>query len=208
MGHSNHREAPDSWALFPVVVLLLCAGAGFLAPPAEAGNPRSGSLAFYGARWSDNYFGELVVFETEFRDSYVWVLAASRELSSLNDSLTLEGEVNVGRHTGLQDHLEYNGLLLARWHTFPWDRHLASTGAFGIGYSYAEERPRVEFSSEDDTERSLAFMALEITFSAPKATAWETFLRIHHRSDAYDLVADGRGSNFLGVGIRHHFAWP
>lgn len=208
MGHSNSRETPDPWAWLPVVVLLVWAGAPGPATPAGAQSPRSGSLAFYGARWSDNYFGELVILETEFRDSYVWVLAASRELGSLNDSLTLEGEVNVGRHTGFQDHLEYNGLLLARWHTFPWDRHLASTGAFGIGYSYAEERPRVEFSSEDDTERSLAFMALEITFTAPNASSWETFLRIHHRSDAYDLVADGRGSNFLGMGVRRHFTWP
>lgn len=168
----------------------------------------SNSVGLYGAKLSDNFFGELVTFETELRKSYVWVLAVSRELGSYGDGLTVEGEVNVGRHTGFQDHLEYNGGLLVRWHTFPWDSYLDSTGAFGIGYSYATRRPVVERDPTDDTERSLAYMALEITFASPESRVWETFVRIHHRSDVYDLVADGRGSNFLGVGVRRHFSWP
>lgn len=176
---------------------------------ARGRSPRpANSVGFYGAKWSDNFFGELVTFETELRSSYVWVVEASRELTAPYDSLTLEGEVNVGRHTGFQDHVEYNGLLLARWHVFPWDSYLDSTGAFGVGYSYADQRPNVEKDETDDTERSLAFMALEISFAPTEARVWETFVRIHHRSDVYDLVADGRGSNFLGVGVRRHFAWP
>lgn len=175
---------------------------------AAAPSRPSNSVGLYGAKWSDNFFGELVTLETELRKSYVWVLAVSREVGSYGDRLTVEGEVNVGRHTGVQDHLEYNGGLLVRWHALPWDSYLNSTGAFGIGYSYAARRPVVERDEQDDTERSLAYMVLEMTFASPRARVWETFVRIHHRSDVYDLVADGRGSNFLGVGVRRHFSWP
>lgn len=206
------RSPPCRPARFRTILLAMPVLVGMLigfASEARTRSPRpSNAVGFYGAKWSDNFFGELVIFETELRSSYVWVVEASRELAAPYDSLTVEGEVNVGRHTGFQDHLEYNGLLLARWHAFPWDAYLDSTGAFGVGYSYADRRPAVEKAEGDDTERSLAFMALEISFASPDARRWETFVRIHHRSDVYDLVADGRGSNFLGVGVRRHFAWP
>lgn len=204
----NRFESPAPVPRFCLGCLLIVCLVG-PDPSWAARTPDPGiEITVYGARWSDNFFGEALVFANDFRNSSLWVLSISRELTVCNASLTLDGEIDVGRHTGAQDHLEYDAALLARWHAFPWDDSLPTTAAFGLGGSFANQRPKIEKKDPKGAERSLLFMTLEWEFAASASHRWKTILRIHHRSDAYELLGEGTGSNFVGFGIRRSFGGP
>jgi hypothetical protein len=161
----------------------------------------------YAGQWSANRFGEIVGLRTVPRSSYVGVVGASRRLYSFNEHMYLEGEVNVARHWGRQDHFEINAAASVRWHTFPWDRFVDTSIAHGFGPSYAFERPPIEWRSDHRASRVLVFMVTELAFAPPRSrdAPWEGFIRIHHRSGAYDVVSRSGGSNFLAGGLRYRF---
>ncbi len=117
-------------------------------------------------------------------------------------------EANAAFHAGLQRHPEVSAALLIRWHRFPWDRYVNTTVAFGLGPSYAFRTPRVEEHPRRPASRLLVFMPVEITFAPPqdRDPSWELLLRVHHRSGAFRLVSDARGSNFVSTGVRYRFS--
>jgi hypothetical protein len=53
--------------------------------------------------------------------------------------------------------------------------------------------------------RALVHLMFEVTCAPPQTRDWSLFLRIHHRSGVFGLVSDADGSNFIGLGLRHHF---
>lgn len=161
----------------------------------------------YGGKWSDNRYGEIIRTTTELRDSHLWVAGMSRSLIRFYPHLQLEGEWNLGRHTGRQDHFEMNAALSLRWNTFPWDDYLDTSFAHGIGPSYAFSRPPIEDDSDKKAERLLLFMQTELAVSppAPGGSRWAWFVRIHHRSGIFGVLSDASGSNFLTTGIRFKF---
>ncbi len=181
-----------------------------LAPVSKAmaeGDGYQWSVFAYGGKWSNNRIGEIVRFNTRLRRSYVWGMGFSHNLHDITDDLEVEVELNAARHTGLQNHFELNAAVNLRWRGFPWERYINTSISYGLGPSYAFRRPPIETRSDRGPTHVLVFMPVEITFAPPseKRPPWEALLRIHHRSGAYGIVSDARGSNFITGGLRYRF---
>ena len=68
-------------------------------------------------------------------------------------------------HLGsLQKHMEFNGLIIARWLTFPWDNFVDTNFAVGEGLSLATEVPEIENRNHDDESAILNYLLFELTF--------------------------------------------
>jgi hypothetical protein len=158
-------------------------------------------VSVYSGRHTDTRFLEIIQGETRFRDSYMAAVALSRTWATWADYAEWDAEVQVAKHWGRQHHGEFNAAVLLRWIRFPWDQHLSTTIALGIGPSFASSTPKVERDRGKDTARRLAFMPFEIT-AGPPDRRWEGFVRVHHRSGAFDTISRGTGSNFVAGGIR------
>lgn len=165
-------------------------------------------ISLYAGRFSNTALNELVRFDTDFKDSDVFVLSAGKEFGRYKDLVSYELEGQVGGHTGLQSHLEVNGSFTLRWLKFPWDRYLDTSFAFGNGLSYAFQKPELEerYSDNGETSNILYYILVEWAFALPRDPQWEIILRAHHRSSVFGLI-DGlfAASNFGGVGIRYRF---
>ena len=190
-------------AVIVVCVITLFPGQHHLAEAHE----RKWSVFAYGGQWSDNPIGKILLFQTEFENSYVWAAGISRKVIDITNDLLIEAELGTARHTGLQDHFELNASFNLRWHNLPWDNFVDTSIAFGLGPSYANRRPPVEESSRRKPAHLLVFMPVEITLAPPKQyhSPWEFIVRVHHRSGAYGVVSDAKGSNFVTAGFRYRF---
>ncbi len=157
---------------------------------------------------SEEQLGDMLFFQAKLSDSHVWVGALSKNLASLNEHIDIEFEGQVAKHSGpVQRHWELNGLGVLRWQTFPWDRYVDTSVAFGLGLSYAFDKPEFEVQAHDRSNRLLVYILVELTAAIPRAPQWEFVARIHHRSAAYGTFEqDLRGaSNGLGFGLKYRF---
>ncbi len=194
---------------FPVFHFALI-GFGFtgtaeaVAEAVQVKNDKPWYIAAYAGPVSYTRFNEIIRFQTDFRDSYVAALSVGRVLYSYTRYAQWELEGQTTRHWGKQNHSEINAALLLRWKRFPWDQHLRTSVAIGIGPSYAFEIPRIEDERHDKASRRLLFMPFELT-AGPKSGAWECLIRIHHRSGGFDVVSEAGGSNFVTLGLRRWF---
>src|SRR5262245_22239509 len=179
--------------------------------PASARDLRSPhTFTFYSGRISSQETWHDVLlqpYKDEYVDSYLVAAAYSRALRDYRDgALRLEYELNATYNFGLQDHWELNvAPITLRWQRFPWNERVRTTAAFGLGFSYAFEYPRVEHELENDTKQFLLFWQLELTAGPPEGN-WSTVLRLHHRSPGWGVmgVADG-GMNAPSLGVRFQF---
>jgi len=193
------------WAVFLFFLLVLPPS---LNASAETNENSPWSIFLYGGRWSSNRIGEIIQGRTEFAASNVYAIGLARTLRHLTRDLILEGEKNIALHSGKQSHPEVNATLSLRYKSFPWDDWINTSLAYGLGVSYAFSPPAVEEKPDKSPSRILIFMPVELTFApSPRTTqsTWESFLRIHHRSGAYGVVSDARGSNFITGGVRYRF---
>jgi hypothetical protein len=141
----------------------------------------------------------------DFLDSKLLVVALSRQVAEKRNGLSYEIEGQVARHFGIQDHWEFNLLGVARWHRFWWDSSLDTSAAFGLGGSYATEKPEAEVIIEGDSRRWMVYWMMELAFAIPTLQNVDLVTRIHHRSEAFGIVADEGGSNSLAVGLKYRF---
>lgn len=218
-GNPDRRRVPFS--LFGAIMnfacricrgLVIAASVGsFLLLPAqgaygtETGSPWS--VFAYGGKWTDTRFVHVIRGKTEFRGSYVWVTGVSRKIYDFHEYLGMEGELNIAKNSGLQNHWEFNGAVILRWNAFPWDRYVNTSLAYGLGLSHALERPPIEEEPHRRAARTIVFMPAELTFAPPESreSPWEVIVRIHHRSGAFGVVKDAGGSNFVTLGLRYRF---
>ncbi len=162
-------------------------------------------VSLYGGR---AFYDDLanILSDKEYVDSYVAVLAVGKGLADYKHYLRLEGEGQVAKHWGEQDHFEFNALLGLRWLPFPWDRYLDTSFAVGAGLSYATDDPEIEVEKNDRTARLLGYLMFELGVVVPQQPKWTLFARVHHRSGAFGFF-DGvsGGSNVVGAGLRYAF---
>lgn len=186
-------------------VLLGPAGAEAASLPETEEKAPGWSVSIYAGAVTRTRFGQILSTKTDFRGSYVAALAAGRTIFSHGSFARWEVEAQVARHWGKQHHWETNAALLLRWTRFPWDEYLSTSVALGVGPSYAWKTPALERKRHERTSRGLVFMPFEITAGPPGGHEWETFLRVHHRSGAYDVISRGGGSNFIVAGFRRYY---
>jgi len=164
-------------------------------------------FTLYGGLSAQDNLGDVLSFQATFPDhTYIAVAALSRELWRYEHWVSLEAEGQVGKHFGRMHHWEFNGLISLRWLPFPWDKYLETSFAVGNGLSYATEVPKVEKEDDDNAQKFLNYLLLELTLGLPKYPRWDFVIRIHHRSGVFGLYDGVRGgANFLCGGIKYRF---
>ena len=141
----------------------------------------------------------------DLKDSYTFGVSVSKQFAEWTRYMRLEGELQVLKHFGEQDHWEFTGSLNLRWVVFPWNRYIETSVALGEGLSWATEIPALEKADPTNSGNSqlLNYILLEVTFAIPESP-WSLVTRIHHRSGAWGLFGHS-GSNILEAGIRYRF---
>jgi hypothetical protein len=141
----------------------------------------------------------------DLKDSYTFGLSVSKQFAEWTRYMRWEGELQVFKHFGEQEHWEFTGSVNLRWVVFPWNKYVETTAAIGEGGSWATEIPALEraAASNKNSEQLLNYILLEATFAVPD-TRWSLVTRIHHRSGVWGLLGDN-GSNIIETGIRYRF---
>lgn len=168
---------------------------------------RPWSVMLYQGFATSTDLGQTLVFDIKSEDSQFTGLVANRKMFSFWRYFTFELEGQVLRHYGKQEHWEYNGLFMIRFHPFLLDPTIDIEFAVGEGLSYATQIPVIEQEQHPDaSSRFLNYLVFEIAFTPAQYRAWSLVTRIHHRSGAFRLFNGTRGgSNFLALGVRYHF---
>jgi len=197
------KLALGGWGLCMGVAVML----SILCTSAHAVDVGTGwAVSLYGARLTDGDLGETISFDAGFEDAYLVGVALSKRIYRWRQWFQFELEAQVAKHFDEQDHWEFNGLLVARWLAFPWDRYLDTSLAVGNGISYATETPEIEAKNHDETAKLLDYLMFELAFDVPRSDHWTVFTRLHHRSGAYGLFDGVHGaSNAWAFGVRYHF---
>lgn len=141
----------------------------------------------------------------DFVDAYLLIGALAKPLRHyLDDRLAIELEGQAVRHFGQQRHWEVNLPVVARWHAFPWNRHVRTSAAFGVGPSWASRVPVLEVKHKGGSEQWLFHWFMEVTLGHPN-TDWDVSLRLHHRSTAWGMAGGKGGMDSLVLGVRRSF---
>ncbi len=143
--------------------------------------------------------------KVDFKDSYTAGLSLSYEFVDWGKHMRWEVEGQVLKHIGEQEHVELVSSINVRWITFPWNRYLDTTVAFGGGLSLATEVPVLERRDPDNSDAAalLHYVMLEASFGLPNSR-WSVVARVHHRSGIFGLFSHS-GSNVLSAGLRYRF---
>lgn len=192
-----------------ISIMTLCLLAAMLLPATTAlasASDRTFSASLYGGVMTDDNWRQSLSGQAGLVDSHILVGAMGWTFyRPANRLWSLELEANVARHFGIQDHYEFNApVLTLRWDSFPWDKVLDTSLAYGLGPSYATKLPEYERQKSGGTEQFLLFWHIEAALGLPGSN-WSTILRLHHRSSGYGMFADKGGSNILTMGLRYEF---
>ena len=63
---------------------------------------------------------------------------------------------------------------------------------------------RAEVANEGDSQRRVVYWMVELELGPPDK-GWSGIFRLHHRSEAFGLIADEGGSNVLVIGLMQRF---
>ena len=196
------------WFLFFTLVLINYLASGALAEDDKKENDEERYkwflTAYAGAHAQDD-IGDVLTLQPKFEDNaYIGALALARELWHYKKYLSFELEGQVAKHFNKDTHWEFVGVLIGRWHHFPWNKYVDTSFAVGDGISYYTEVSEVEEDDDDDAQRALNYLLFEVALGLPKYPKWDLVLRLHHRSSIFGLWGAG-GSNFVCAGIKFGF---
>ena len=129
------------YLLFPVVLISLLL---FSLTSAFADDVRNENkthehkwfLTLYGGPSTQPDLENTLVFNMRFEDdTYIAVAALAREFWRYENWISFEVEGQVGKYFGNEHQWQFNGLIIGRWHRFPWDKYLDTSIAVGDGFS-------------------------------------------------------------------------
>ncbi len=181
-------------------------------PPPLRATERTWDISFYRGKYTRTNLGQILLAgRTRYEASYISVLTLGRPLATRLWRADLEGEGQLVHHTGVQKHLEFNGLVMARI-TEPF-RGTPFSVAIGEGLSLATrnpdlENPRRSISRPDlrtETSRNLLnYLVFELEMAVPfDYYRPRAFVRVHHRSGIFGTLCPSIcGSNFVAYGVR------
>jgi len=196
------------WFLLFVFALLLCFGSGARADEDKNGDDikrHKWLLTVYGGAHAQDDINDVVTFQPKFEDNaYIGVVALARELWHYKNYLNFELEGQVAKHFNKDTHWEFVGVLIGRWHYFPWNNYVNTSFAVGDGMSFYTEVSEVEKEDDEDAQRTLNYLLFEVALGLPEFPKWDLVFRIHHRSSIFGLYGAG-GSNFVCGGIKFSF---
>jgi hypothetical protein len=181
-------------------VRALCAALGLVAAtPAFASEPRDYLNLFVG-QMTDNEWGDL------FQD---WGSVSWRDATQIGAGYAREwqigrfgfvgAEAQVLGHFGEQNHLE---LTVPFYLRTPRPRSpFVPSAAYGLGLSLASEPSQTEIARTGESTELLAHWFFELEFGRDE-TRYRPYLRLHHRSHAWETFDARTGSNAVLVGVR------
>ena len=196
------------WFLLFVSALLLCLGSGALADDDKIEDDIKRSkwfLTVYGGAHAQDDIGDVFTFNAKFEDNdYIAVAALAREFWHYKKYISFEVEGQIGKHFNNDTFWEFNGLIIGRWHAFPWDKYVDTSIAVGDGLSHYTEVSKVEKEDDEDAQKTLNYLMFELALGLPQYPRWDLVVRIHHRSSLFGLYGAG-GSNYVCGGLKFSF---
>ena len=196
------------WFLLFVFSLLLCFGSSARADDDKNKNDiyrPKWFLTIYGGAHAQKNIEDVLTFQAEFEDNdYIVVAALAREFWHYQEYISFEAEGQIGKHFNNDTFWEFNGLIIGRWHLFPWDKYLDTSLAVGDGISHYTEVSKVEKADDEDSQRTINYLLFELALGLPQHPRWDVVLRIHHRSGIFG-VYEGGGSNYVTSGFKFSF---
>lgn len=188
------------------IVILLLLPFGQAARPCWADEHVYALNLFAGWMTSNNWEDFVInVEDLHFESSYLTGVALARSIHKYQDKASFEIEGQIVKHFNIQTHWELNALAVARWEKFWWDDILDTSTAFGLGPSFATEKPELELETNDNTSQLLIYWMLELAVGLQKHPRVAVFTRIHHRSGGFGLISNEGGSNTLVFGLKWRF---
>jgi len=164
------------------------------------------SFSLFGGRATFGSEKDVYTFKADYVDSYIAALVVGKRFWTYKEYIQFEAEAQAAKHWGIQDHFEFNGLVVLRWLPFPWDEYLDTSLAIEEGISYATDFPVIEAEKHDEVSKTLNYLMVELAFKVFDQPQWDIFSRFHHRSGVFGLFNDvSGGSNVVGVGVRVYF---
>jgi len=162
------------------------------------------ALSVYGGLMTDNSMDDFLDSFTgiDFEKSYLLTLALARRIAAYGNLASFEVEGQVVKHFEQQNHWEFNVLLAVRWEKFYWDKYLDTSFAIGVGPSYATDVPEIEVQRSGESEHLQVYMMVELEFVLPSHPNVAIITRIHHRSNAFGIVAESGTSNSFALGLK------
>ena len=163
-------------------------------------------LSIYGGPRTEENLAEIAILNADYSDgNYVVFGALAREVYRYEQWVSFELEGQVGKHFGSDnDHWEFVGAILGRWHPFPWDKYIDTGFAMGGGLSYNSDISETELKRDKNAQHLLGYLAFEFTFGLPQYPRWDLMLRVHHRSGAKGVIGESV-SNYLCLGLKFAF---
>ena len=162
-------------------------------------------LTIYGGAHAQDDIGDIFTFNAKFEDNdYIAVVALAREFWNYKKYISFEVEGQIGKHFNNDTFWEFNGLIIGRWHAFPWNKYVDTSVAVGDGLSFYTEVSKVEKEDDEDAQKTLNYLMFELALGLPQYPRWDLVVRIHHRSSIFGLYGAG-GSNYLTGGIKFSF---
>jgi hypothetical protein len=153
-----------------------------------------------------NNMDEIVLQQEASTDSnYLVMLALARDIYKSKKWIGVELEGQIDKHFGDDnDQWEFVGLAVGRWYPFPWDKYIDTSFGAGAGLSYYTEISKTELAKNDEAQKLLLSLMLDLTFGLSRFPKWNLDFRLHHRSGAYSTIGES-GSNYLCGGVRMNF---
>ncbi len=173
------------------------------------------NILFYGGPYVNSDLLPISLYgDIAYKRSFIGVVGINRSLQTKIAFLNFEAEALIGKHTGVMNHVEVDGLFIARIHNI-----FSSPMSFALaeGLSWASQNPILEnvkkgfdrgaFSFYDIQSRSLLnFLMVEFDYGFPEVSHYpRIFVRIHHRSGIWGTYCPPDppcGSNFLVYGVK------
>jgi len=162
-------------------------------------------LTVYGGAHVQDDINDIFTFQPKFEDNdYIAVAALAREFWHYKKYISFEVEGQIGKHFNNDTFWEFNGLIIGRWHAFPWNKYVETSFAMGDELSYYTEVSKVEKEDDEDAQKTLNYLMFELALGLPQYPRWDLVVRIHHRSSIFGLYGAG-GSNYVCGGIKFSF---
>lgn len=150
----------------------------------------------------------IINYGVDLESTYIDSISYTASFYEFNKHIYLGYEFDVAKYTGVQNNFEIGALPLIFFDgVMPENDFIDVDLVWGMGLSYAIGRPEFEQGPNDDPDRRyalLVFILFDLDIYLPDYPEWRFFLRKHHRSGAYGVVAPEHvGSNFVGYGIKY-----
>jgi len=189
-----------------LLVLILASVSAYASDSEKSKSNYKWFVSIYGGPHTDENIAEIATFNADTSNhNYIVVGALAREIYRYRQWLSFELEGNVGKYLGPRDdQWAFAGLMLGRWHAFPWDRYIDTSFAMGAGLSLNSDVTQIERDRDDHAQRLLGYLAFEFTLGLPQYPRSDLMFRVHHRSGARGLIGESV-SNYLCVGLKFAF---